>query len=340
MSLQSATLGRFWLGPQPGLGSAAGTYYGFKANQVNVAPVQMTRNVGQLVGGSLLPGGSIKTAAWSGGAMVMPPPLDDYIGWLLYAFAGSVSSVDNADGSYSHYFPGGADSSAPAKYLTARRSVPGANTLYEQMEDQVVTRMLWSFAPGEFATLRAEMAGRTPSSPDGSGWAFDAKDETSVPIACKGSFELPSGTMVDTVSGVTLEMGNITPPPQQVLAMGSYYPIDFPVLGRQISLSFASLWEDKALYDSLFYDTGVWTPTVYSSSVEVVVQSTANISGSIPYELAFYAPEVGWECQPVGLEGGGLVAMQMTGIVTDAASGFDWYLKLTNGTADYSWPSS
>ena len=239
MSLQSATLGKIWLGPQTAKGSAASTYYGWKANMVDVAPNQMTRNIGQMVGGSLVPQGSVKTAAWSGGAMVCPPPLDDYIGWLLYAFAGSVSSVDNGNSTYAHYFPSGADDTAPAKYLTARREVPATSALYEQFEDQVPYRLLLGVAAGEFATMRAEMAGRTPSEPDGSGWTYTTKDQTSVPVACKGHFELPDDTALNTVNGVTLDMTNIIPPVGQVLTVGNYYPYDFPVLGRQITLTFS-----------------------------------------------------------------------------------------------------
>jgi hypothetical protein len=339
MSLQSGSLGRFWLGAQTAKGSAASTYYGFKANMVDVSPGQDYRDIGQLVGGSLLPGGSIKTAAWSSGGLVMPPPLDDYIGWLLYAFAGSVSTVDNGDSTYSHYFPSGADSTAPGKYLTARRSVPGTDTLYEQMEDLVPTRLLWGLTPGEFTTLRADLVGRTPSNPDGSGWSYSAKDETSVPISCKGAFELPNGTEVETSAAVTMEMVNIVPNLREVLTLGSYYPFDFPVLGRAISVSFSHLWETKDLYVSNYFSAGDWSPTVYSSSLDLYVQSPGNITGSVPYELRFYAPSVDWRCQPVPLAGGELIRMNMVGTVTDYSSGYDWWLMIKNGTANYTWPT-
>lgn len=339
MSLQSGSLGRFWLGPQTGRGTAATTFYGFKANLVDVSPAQDYRDIGQLVGGSLLPGGSVKTAAWTAGGMVMPPPLDDYLGWLLFAFAGTVSSVDNGDSTYSHYFPAGADETAPGKYMTARRRVPGTAVLYEQMEDMVVSRLLWGLTPGEFTTLRADLVGRTPSNPDGSGWGYDAKDETSVPISCKGAFELPDGTPVETSAAVTLEMANVVPDLRQVQTMGSYYPFDFPVLGRQITISFQHLWETKDLYVSNYYDTGAWTPLVYSSALDMYVQSPANITGSVPYELRFWAPKVDWRCQPVALAGGELIRMQMQGTVTDYTSGYDWWLSIKNETADYTWPT-
>jgi hypothetical protein len=340
MSLQAASLGRFWLGPQTAKATAATTFYGFKANLVDVAPSQQYRNVGQVVGGNLLPGGSVKTAAWSGGSVVMPPPLDDYIGWLLYAFAGTVSTVDNGDDTYTHYFPAGADSTVPSKYLTGRRSIPGAATLYEQMEDLVPYRLLFGLTPGEFATLRAEMVGRTPIAVDGSGWSFSAKDDNSVPISCKGIFSLPDGNEIETATAVSLEIANMIPDLQRVLTLGSYYPFDFPVLGRAITLSFSYLWENKTLYESLYYSSGAWNPLIYNSSVSLEVESPDVITGSLPYKLKFYGQSVDWTCQPVRLAGGELVEIAMSGTVAGAASGHDWYLALTNGTASYTWPTT
>ena len=344
MALQSATLGRFWLGAQTAKGSVStqnsGNLYAFKANLVDVAPAQMVRNVGQLVGGSFLPGGSIKTAAWSGGAMVCPPPLESSIGWLLHAFAGTVSTTDNGDSTYTHAFPSAADDTAPAKYLTARRQIPAGTTLYEQMLDQVPYRLLFAFAPGEYATMRAEMIGRTFTSETAPGWTFaNAEDEDSVPIACKGHFELPDATPVTTATGVSLELVNIIPPLQRVLTVGNYYPIDFPVLGRALTVSFSHLWEDKTLYESLYYSTGEWNPVQYSSSFELEVQSPGFITGALPYKLNFYGQTVDWSCQPLRLAGGDLVEMQMTGTVVDSSSGSDWYLALTNGASDYAWPT-
>lgn len=341
MSLQAGTLGRVWLGGQTAKGTAATTYFGYKANIVQLAPIQITRNVGQLVGGTLLPGDSVKAGVMAGGALVMPPALESNLGVLLYAFAGSVSSVDNADGTYTHYFPSGTDSTAPGKYLTARRSVPGTSTLYEQLEDLVPYRMLFGLTPGEFTTLRAEFMGRLPKSPDGSGWSYSAEGQSSIPIGCAGHFELPDGTAVETSAAVQLELASGIPNPQDVFTLGSYYPFDFPVLSRNITVSFTHLYETKTLYDNLHYDgSGDWETALYSSSLDVEVQSTGYITGSLPYKLKFYAPNVQWELRnPVELRGGDLIRMDMVGTVAAATSGStDWYLALTNGVSSYAWP--
>lgn len=342
MSLQSGSLGKFWFGPQTAKGTAATTYYGFRANLVEVAPGQRSTPIGNLVGGSFLPGGNIKTAAWGAGGIVMPPPLDDYVGWLLFAFAGSVTSNTLADGGsyYEHYMPSGADSTAPGKYLTARRSIPGTATQYEQMEDMVPSRIMLGITPGQYVTMRYEVAGRTISAPDGSGWSFSSKDETSVPIACKGGLELPDGTALETATGASLDVVNVTPGLDQVLTVGSYYPYDFPVLTRAITLSFTNLWETKDIYANFYYSGTAWTPVQYTSSLDVYVQSPGNMSGtSTPYELKLWASNVQWDCDPVRTAGGELIGMTTRGTVADAGSGFDWYWRLRNVTASYTWPT-
>lgn len=341
MSLQSGSLGKVWFGPQTAKGTAATTFYGFKGNLFDVAPQQLTRNIGQLVGGSLLPGGSVKTAAFGGGSAVMPPPLENYIGWLLYAFAGSCSSDSTGVAAYRHRFPSGADSTAPGKYLTARRTIPGDTAEYEQLEDMVPTRITLGITPGEFATMRMDLLGRTISAPDGSGWAHSPENpEDSCPIACRGGLELPDGTSIATATGATLDMVNVVPDLRQVLVVGSYYPVDFPVLARNLTLTYTNLWEDNSIYANFYWSGTAWTPVVYSTTLDLYIDSPADMSGeSMGYRLGFYASNVDWECTPVRLAGGELIGMQVAGTVTDASAGWDWRMELFNLTASYTWPT-
>jgi len=340
MSLQSGTEGKFWFGPQTGKGTAASTYYSFLASLVQVAPQQMVRSLGPVVGGRFLPYGLIKTAAWGGGPVVLPPILDDYIGWLLYAFAGTCTSNDMGDSTYEHTMPSGADDSAPGKYLTARRKIPGTADQYEQMEDLVPYRIVLGITPGEYVNMRYETIGRTVSAPDGSGWSFSAKDETSIPIACRGGLELPDGSSLATATGAALEIVNVIPDLGRVLVVGDYYPYDFPVLTRAITLSFTHLYETNTLYQNFYWDGTAWKPDVYSTSMDVYVQSTTDISGaSAPYELKLWAQNVDWACAPLNLAGGGLLEFAITGTVSQASSGFDWYFRLKNATSEYTWPT-
>jgi len=342
MSLQSGSLGKVWYGPQIEKGNDADTYYGFRGNMFDLAPQQITRNIGPLVGGSFLPGGSIKTAAFGGGAGIFPPALDDYLGWLLYAFAGSVTSNSMDGGNYyEHYFPSAADEVAPGKYLSGYRLVPGTADLLEKLEDLVPTRILLGVTPGEYTTMRFETIGRTISSPSSQTESFnDGKDETTVPIACRGSLEAPDGSEISTATAASIEIANVVPDLRRVLVVGDYYPFDFPVLTRAITATFTYLWETKTFYDNFFWNGTAWQPTVYSTSLDINVQTGSDISGaSVPYELKFYAANVDWEAANLRLVGGDLVEFQVVGSVADASSGFDWYMRLRNATASYTWPT-
>jgi len=340
MALQTGTLGKFWFGPQIARETAATTFYAFRGNALDLAPGQQFRNIGPMVGGSFLPADSIKTAAFSGGGVTMPPILDDYLGWLLYAFTGSVTSNDMGDNSYEHYFPSGADSTAPTTYLTGRRQIPGGTVHYEQMEDLVISRMLFNLAGGEYVSARFDMMGRTITAPDGAAWVHTPKGYDSVPISCRGGVELPDGSSLETASAATIEVVNVIPPINRVLTVGSYYPYDYPILTRNITFSFDHLYETDTLYELLYWNGTAWQPTIYSTTFDVYVQSASDITGaSDPYELKFWSANMEWTCEPLRLVGGDLILLRITGTMAAATSGFDWYVRLKNNTEEYVWPT-
>jgi len=345
MALQSGSLGVLYVARQTAKGTAATeTYSKFRANTADYAPQQMFRNIGNLVGGSFLPAGSIKTAAFSAGAWVLPPPPDNYLGWLFHAFAGSVTSNTLSDSGnyYEHYFPSGADDTAPDKYLTLRRTIPGTANQYEQMEDVRPSRLLLTLTPGEYASLRFEGMGRTISAPDGAGWsagANAAESHTNVPISVSGGIEIPDGTSLGTATGVSVDIRNMPPDIRDVQVMGSYYPYDFPVLTRQITVDFTHLWETKTLYQNMYWDGTAWDTSIYSTSCDLYVNSTTYITGTTPYQINVWMDGVDWNCDAVPLTGAELIRVRFTGTAKDAASGYDWYLRLRNGTASYTWPT-
>jgi hypothetical protein len=301
-----------------------------------------------MVGGGLLPGNTIKTGVFSAGSITLPPALDDYMGWFMYAFAGQVSSTTVTSGVYKHFFPSGADDTAQRRYLTLRRTVPADSLIYEQFEDCVVTGLTWTFAPQEFGTLRADFVGRTPSEPNGAAWTWTSiKDQTSVPISAKGVFELPDGGVanVEAPNGVTIEMVNVTPDPRRVAVVGSYYPYDFPVLARNITISFSGLLNTKTFYDALHYSGTAWTPLMPTQatfgSIDFKAQSPANIASTYPYEFGFFASNIQWTATPIRMVGGELVQLAITGVVAeDPNTTQDWYMSLQNGTSQYVWNPS
>jgi hypothetical protein len=346
MALHAAQLGAFGIFPQTTAGSepSGSEYYWFRANAVEVGPQQIMRDLGALVGGSLLGEGQIKTGAFSGGRVVMPPPLEANLGWLFHAFAGGVVSTDMT-GYYNHYFPSdtAGDTAAPDKLVCIHKIVDLDTDLGEVLLDQTVARIQLNIAGGEYVSLQADFMGSEPSSTTvtGVGWTPAPETAESVPIACKGSFELPDGTAIDTVQGVTIDMVNVIPGIRDVMRVGNYFPHSFPVLGRVITVTWNHLVEAKTLYESIFYDTGTWTPVVYNTDFAVSVESADDISGqAVPYLLEFMAESVDWTATPIPLAGGDLVRLQVVGSVADAGTaGVDWYLLLQNEETAYTWPT-
>jgi hypothetical protein len=346
MSLHAAQLGAFGIYPQTTKGTepTGSEYYWFRANAVEVGPQQIMRDLGPLVGGSLLGEKQIKTGAFSGGRVVMPPPLIENLGYLLHAFAGAVSTVDNT-GYYTHYFPSDTvgDTTAPDKLLAIHKIVDLDADLGEVLLDQTVARLQFNIAGGEYVSFQADFMGGEPSTDaaTGVGWTPAPEDGVSIPIACTGTFELPDGTAINTVQGVTIDMVNVTPGIRDVMLVGSYFPHSFPVLGRVINVTWNHLVEADTLYQSIFYSSGSWNPVVYNTDLAITVASADDIpTQAVPYSLEFMAESVDWTATPIPLAGGDLVRLQVTGSIADAnTAGVDWYLALTNAQATYTWPT-
>lgn len=346
MSLHAAQLGGIGIFPQTAAGTepTGSEYYWFRANAVDVGPQQIMRDLGALVGGTLLGEGMIKTGAFSGGRIVLPPPLKENLGWLLLAFAGAVVTVDNT-GNYTHFFPSNTagDITAPDKLVCIHKITPANTSIGEVLLDQTVSRIQLNVAGGEYVSMQIDFMGSEPSSDtvSGTGWVPAVETAESVPVACCGSFELPDGSEIGTVQGVTIDLVNVIPGIRDVMIVGDYFPHSFPVLGRVINITWNHLVEADTLYQSIFYDTGAWTPVVYNTDVAVLVESAGDIpTQAVPYSLEFMAESVDWTATPIPLAGGDLVRLQVTGSVADAGTaGVDWYLALTNAVASYTWPS-
>jgi len=290
--LQSGLTGGFGLYPQTARGVAASgaEYYWYRGNLFAIDPQQQFRDLGQLVGGTLLPGGQVKTGVFSGGRIVMPPALDDQIWWLFYAFAGAQGTPDdNGDGTYTHYAPGktAADDTLPRKYLTAHKITPtdGGN-VGEKMLDQVVSRIQLGFVGGEFLTFQADLLGREPGkeTPSGTGWTpGNYKGRESVPICALPStaIQFPVGSTIEEAQAVTVDLVNIVPRLQDVTVIGSYLPHSWPVLGRAPIINLVQLYTTDDLYrQGLYNGDGSWNPQVFSTSFQASAQSAEFIKAS------------------------------------------------------------
>jgi hypothetical protein len=347
----SAAPGAVGWGPQVDRATAATVYFYHKAREVNLAPIEIVNDFDPEIGGSLLPAGSYKAAYWVGGEIDVVPRLNATLGWLFYCFAGHASSNGDVGAGYTHQFPGRADSGIPQNWMTFRRIIPGydkdtgaAMFLGEQFEQCKVLSLTLSATPAATLGLRIGVAGlKMAAFVDNPNWidSYSYEDYSGVPIATKGSFMLPDGTAIDTVTNCQLTLG-LGANPRNDLVVGSYTPHDITTLTRDIQVSGTFFWRNPTLYKSLYYNSGGtdWQPEVYSPTGQfhMYFESPGNLATrTYPARIGFRGQKVTWTARPVGLRGGDVISMQLTGRITDAQAGIDWQMYMINDKAAYHW---
>lgn len=298
--LQPAQLGGLGIYGQTALGTAGtgSEYYWFKHNLNDIGPSEIIRDVGQLVGNTLLPAGRMKTGVFSGGRLTMPPALDDYIGWLLYAFAGAKEGTSdvNGDGTFINYFPDKTtgDVTVPALYLTLHKLMTSDDATYdygEQFMDATVARFQLAVTGGELVTCMFDFLAKLPSPQDVTratpeqGWdpteaGYEPKGKKSIPIASRGKFELPDGDSLTTVNAWMVDFVNVTPGVGEVMVVGSFYPHSFPVTGRVPIFNWTQLVENFSLYKDMFWLGSAWTSRIYEADFDAAVQSAFMIESA------------------------------------------------------------
>lgn len=178
--------------------------------------------------------------------------------------------------------------------------------------------------------------------PASEGWDYSAAyDVTSIPISTYGSIK--QGTMVSTdfkrAQNMTINLGsNMTPPPQ-MLVVGQFTPIDYSVLSRQIGVSYDFLWANADLYREIFYGSASGTtfdPDPYTSPFWT---SFASPDGT--RQFGFFATNVHWMAQPIGLRAPDLVRMRVDGIVAQPSSGAHWgvWMSASDIGSASGWPT-
>jgi len=347
-----AMSGLFGFAPQTAKGTAASSFYYHKAMDVNIGPVQRDQLLPLEVGGGVLPTGAVKGGVYVAGSATLIPRLEDNLGWLLHGFAGAYTAEADPGGSTAHHYfvmpgdKGTSGSPETTKWMTFQRYIPGdtADTgRKETLTDCKVAGLVISLPAFGNLTMRVDVVGRVPTgSAAQSAPSASMEDYTTIPIASVGSFEVPFNTDMKALGG-TLTLQNVFTTPDQEMIVGSYYPDDFVVTSRMMTIDWVYKVENLNLYDSIFYnDSHEWTPVVYTSSFRVTASPPPESDGTNNFELGFEAQKVVWSVEPVRLAGGDIVTMRFHGTVVEPESGDNWVLWLKNeqtATDHYNWPS-
>lgn len=321
----------------------AAPYYWHKVISAEFAPVQDQRPMPPEVGGSGLPSSTLKTGAWGAGRMSIIPRLNS-IGWLLLSALGEATA--SGTGPYYHAFPGAADALA-TRYLSVRRVVPQASGKFgETFSDAKVVALSFTAVPGQQLAVEAQLAALSFSAtatPTGAGWdpTTDGgyESEANIPIATKGSIELPDGTPHTTITNFRLDIVNNTPNIQEERVLGSYFPHDVTVLSRNIIIRMTMFWQDALLWRNIYYNGGTsWSPDVWwgGSPFQAEFQTPGNMAGAGyggRFGISIPSNGIAWSCDPVPLAGGRTIMMNLTGIVNDNSTGLDYEVYIANSKA-------
>jgi hypothetical protein len=327
----------------------AQAYHWHKVHRATFATAQIQRVFDPETGSSLLPGGAYKGGVWAAGQFALTPRLNDALCWLMFNFAGQVTSTGS--GPYTHFF-GGADTTAPNKFMAFRRMIPKQDASFfgETFYSGKVVSIAMGVTPGTVAGMNFGVQALVPvpnESPSGTGWApttdqggYD--DYSECPVGCKGVFELPDGTPFSEMRNVTVNAVLQTPPPEQQMVLGSYYPTDVTGLARSITIRGQCFWNNPDLYTDMYYGGGTtWTPAIWTGGqpLDLWFETPGTPFGGASGILGFKATTVIWEMQPIDIVPGDFVLMDVAATVIDTGSGTDWWFYVRNNTASYTWPT-
>jgi hypothetical protein len=340
--------GDFAYGPQTGMGSIATVYYRHRATMSGIGAVQDMRNLPLEIGGALNPTGAYKGGVFGGGGVELTARLQDVFGWLLYAAAGSASTMAATPeaGMVRHVFIPVSQSS-DAKWLTLRQKTPGVNTdIGEVILDSRLTALRISASPRMPVTAQVGFVGREPSIDSGvAGWTYANvyEDDASVALANQGATITLDGVTNKAVA-VTIDLINQYTTPDEEAIIGSAYPDDFVLLSQSLMFTWTYKWSDPDLYRSILTGSPsgtAWDNAIYYNEMHIALTSASNVSGQTsPYRLSVKAPRVAWQAAgPPQLAAGRQLRQQYVGTAQLPSSGEYYHIALDNKVASYTWPT-
>jgi hypothetical protein len=345
------------------MGSAEGSFYGlakqtakgtpnttdasFKYllfNEGGISPNNMILPLDPEVGGGALIRNVQKVGVTAGGALsFIPRPAT--LGMFLNGLLNDVSTVDNADGSYTHTFTLGSDHFA-APYYTVR-SAPG-NLWGEQHQDVRVTSLALSWRGANFVRGQVGLIGGLPAKVSTAAWnALTYVDGGPQFIAPLGDIELPSATDIKVLGGSFVAAAAI--PLDEQMIVGSYSPDDLDIVSKSFMIQMAVKISDGDLYTKMMIDPdggNAWVAEIFKEAdFKLEFSSDQEAASGVPYKISIAAngenqasgdANVAWSAQPVSVRAGRNLIMNVTGtFLADPLAGDPISVELTNQTASY-----
>lgn len=343
-----------------------GNFYYYVARDLSFGPIKNQAALPPEIGGRALTSGMFASGSWGAGGISLIPRLDNRFGWLLLAAMGDVSTVSDTTiaqfiagsgttaGINTHIFRFFSTDQFFVPYMTIRRMLPNstdATELGEILQDARVGSLTVTGAAAAPITADLDVLARLYQSDYDfdfdPGWSATYDEFDHFPVAnCTGHFQVEGVSFQATTASVTVT--NTLLPPAQSLQIGSIDPIDYPVLGRSITVTATILIEDYNLYVSTFSgasNAGVDANAsciIYKADVDVEFTSQTYISGTEPYRIRLLSRStennVAWQVRPIRVQPNRPIVLQVTATVEAIETGDPFWILLQNATADYNLP--
>jgi len=352
--------------------------YYFPLTDSNVAMAKQQTALPDEMGGKAMTLGTYVTGVWAGGTVSLIARLEERLGWLLLATMGEVSTVTDikaedlgicggsgssgdTSGINSHIFFFSDNDEFFAPWLTMFHKLPhttAAEEVGERMQDGRIGTFTMNAAAGAPVGIDLGIVGRRLQASEefdvNPGWSATYDDFTTFAVGtCEGHFKV-EGTEYD-VTNITLNVTNNVLPPAQSVTIGSIDPKDFPLLGRQVTVTATILVDTYDLYLSTFVgsaaDVSSGTDqtaacTVYKGDLDVMLASQVAIGAAgdatEKYKLRIVSNRdnnnVAWNVQPIRAQPRRPVVLQVQGTVEAVSGETALYVVLQNAKADYSLP--
>lgn len=354
--------------------SADGSFHFYPFTDLSLAPTKNSDTLPQEIGGKALPTGEFVTGVWAEGPVSLIPRMDNRLGWLLLAAMGNVSTVDDTkiedlsliggsgegttSGIHTHIFTVVQDNQFFQPWLTSRRLLPhgtAGERVGEVFQDGRIQTFTLNAAAGAAVNCDINVLARVKQEDFvfniNPGWTsnYDSFDDFLV-TSCDGHFKVADTAFKVTSMAMTLT--NNLLPPAQSLHIGNINPLDFPNLGRTLTVTGTFLVEDYDLYLSIFAGSAVDASassgenvscTVYEAELDVMLatQTAIGAAGDAdePYRMRLISNQVddnvSWTVQPIRIQPNRPVVAQVTGTFKASASGYPWYLMIQNAQSGY-----
>lgn len=313
----------------------------------DIDPQEMVDPIPQEIDGGLFVSGTYKSGQFAAGRLVMIPRLEDSVGALLYAAAGSyvtgVGSIASGSGTYLHTFGVGSADNSMMPWLAFQRNIPGpasdgSDSMSEYFVDcRVATAQLTFPASGPLA-VELGVIGRKAQFVNGQ----EAHTQTSesvdnLALSCKGAvLGLADFASAPKVTSAQIVIQNNLSTPDIEMIIGSYHPDDMVPITRACVVNLVVKWEDSALYKKMMWNStaanGTFSTVIQESDLEIKAKNGAGTR-----YVGWYSPKVRYAVtSPRLTPRPGILMMQISGVVIQTDTGTSpWEFRLQNSLANY-----